>query len=160
MIVSANLLDLSQKIKDLCPPRYLISTAESCTGGLISASLTATPGASDYYGYGFITYANQAKIDVLGVKAKTLRDFGAVSEAVAIEMAQGCLRQAKSDLALAVTGIAGPSGGTADKPVGTTIFAVATNKGVNSSKFLFKGSRQEIRLAAAAKGLELILENL
>src|SRR5581483_8618600 len=104
-----------------------IATAESCTGGLISALLTEIAGASAVFERGFITYSNQSKIDQLGVEKETIAEHGAVSEAVAAAMAQAAMQRARVDLSVAVTGIAGPDGGTKDKPVGLVHIAVAAH---------------------------------
>lgn len=165
MIFSDELISIAYKINKLLntdrkTENFYISTAESCTGGLISAALTAIPGSSNYYDRGFITYSNQAKIEMLGVNEKTIENFGAVSEETAKEMAIGCLDKSKSQISLAVTGIAGPGGGNKQKPVGTVIFAVATNKNLDSYRFLFQGNRDEIRQQAAIKGLEIIYGSL
>ena len=106
-----------------------MTTAESCTGGLISGALTAIAGSSDVFGVGFVTYANQAKIDCLGVSPLSLEKDGAVSEAVAFEMVHGALEMSGADIALAVTGIAGPGGGSLEKPVGLVYIAAARRDG-------------------------------
>lgn len=132
-------------IKILIEKKLSISTAESCTGGMIGSLLTSVSGASEVYGYGFITYANEAKENILGVKTDTLIKYGAVSEQTAHEMALGALNVSKSDIAISVTGIAGPGGGTKEKPVGLVYTAVATEKGVNVKKLILKGTRDEVR---------------
>ena len=104
-----------------------IAVAESCTGGLLSSSLTSIPGASSYFNCGFITYSNESKIKMLNVDSQTIELFGAVSEKVAYEMAVGAGQNSQSDLAISVTGIAGPSGGTAEKPVGMVCFGFYVN---------------------------------
>ncbi len=102
-----------------------LATAESCTGGLLAAVITEVPGASDVFERGFVTYSNAAKTELLGVPAPLILEFGAVSEEVARAMAAGALARSHAEIAISVTGIAGPSGGTADKPVGTVCFALA-----------------------------------
>lgn len=136
-------------------------TAESCTGGLVAGCLTAVPGASDVFAYGFITYANEAKTKILGVPEALLADPGpgAVSEEVARAMAEGAKRTASAGLALAVTGIAGPDGGTAEKPVGLVHMAASAKETLHE-RHQFSGSRDEIRLAAVAAALELGLKAL
>jgi nicotinamide-nucleotide amidase len=106
----------------------IITTAESCTGGLLAACLTEIAGASDVYAYGFVSYANEAKEDLLGVPKDLLMRHGAVSEPVARAMAEGALKRAKADLALAITGVAGPGGGSKEKPVGLIHMAAASTK--------------------------------
>lgn len=134
----------------------LLATAESCTGGLIGAALTEVPGSSDVVDRGFITYSNTAKQQMLGVKADTLRAFGAVSEEVAQEMAAGALRHAKVGLAVAVTGIAGP-GGSDHKPEGRVCFGLADAGGVYSETQDFGAlGRENVRRATVAHALSLL----
>lgn len=139
-----------------------IAVAESCTGGLVSAALTAVPGSSDVLNVGFVTYSNEAKKSVLGVGSDILETFGAVSIATAWAMAQGALDRSGVDVAVSITGIAGPDGGTVQKPVGTVVFARA-RKGADpddvmaDTKFFDDGNRGEIRLQAALVALELLL---
>ena len=140
-----------------------VAVAESCTGGLVAAALTEVPGSSDVFDCGFNTYSNTAKQNILGVTDDLLDTFGAVSVAVAWEMAKGALENADSDVAVAITGIAGPGGGTEKKPVGTVVFAKAeksreTDEIVADRKnFDPDGSRADIRLQAALVALELLL---
>ena len=138
----------------------LIATAESCTGGLIAASFTETAGSSAWFSRGYVTYANQAKIDMLGVDAATLAAGGAVSEAVAIQMARGALRGADVLLSMAVTGIAGPDGGTPDKPVGTVCFGLADRQTTYARTARFSGNRDEIRRQAVDFALAFLNETL
>lgn len=139
-----------------------IVVAESCTGGLVSAALTAIPGSSDVFEAGFITYANSAKILNLKVATDILETFGAVSIATAWGMAQGALDRSDADVAVAITGIAGPDGGTAQKPVGTVVFARA-KRGENpkdvvaDTKQFGDIGRGEIRIQAALVALELLM---
>jgi len=133
-----------------------ISIAESCTGGLISHRITNVPGSSDYYDCGGIAYSNQSKIDILHVSPETLKKFGAVSRQTAIEMAQGIKQVSGSDLALAVTGIAGPGGGTPKKPVGLVYICLASDESVVCKEFKFKGKREEIKFQASEAALEMI----
>ena len=121
-----------------------IAVAESCTGGLLSSSLTAIPGASSYFNCGFITYSNESKIKMLNVDSQTIELFGAVSERVAYEMAVGAGQHSQSDLAISVTGIAGPSGGTAEKPVGMVCFGFYVEGEVSTTTQFFSGVRSEI----------------
>ncbi|HKQ44040.1 MAG TPA: CinA family protein [Rhizomicrobium sp.] len=135
-----------------------IATAESCTGGLIAALLTEIAGASDVFGRGFVTYSNQAKQDLLGVPAATLRQHGAVSEPVARIMAEGAIRNSTAQLSVAVTGIAGPGGGTDAKPVGLVHIAVARAGQPTLHRELRFGDigRSAIRLASVAAALEML----
>jgi len=135
-----------------------LGVAESCTGGLVGAMLTSVPGASDYLLFDAVTYANAAKESVLGVSPDTLRAHGAVSEEVAAEMAEGALRIAGADLAVAITGIAGPGGGSPEKPVGTVCFALA-RRGAETftHRRRIPGDRDRIRTLAAYVALRLVL---
>jgi len=135
-----------------------IATAESCTGGLIAALLTEIPGSSDVFGRGFVTYSNKAKEDMLGVPAATLRQHGAVSEAVARIMAEGAIRNSTAQLSVAVTGIAGPGGGTDEKPVGLVHIAAArAGEPTLHREYRFGDiGRSAIRLASVAAALEML----
>lgn len=136
-------------------------TAESCTGGGVSQAVTAISGSSDWFERGFVTYSNAAKQELLGVKETTLRRFGAVSEETACEMAAGALRASRGTLAVAITGIAGPSGGTAAKPVGTVCFAWARKGERPSSETRhFSGDRESVRRQSVIRALEGVLELL
>ncbi len=135
-----------------------LTTAESCTGGLVSAAITAVPGASEVLGAGFVTYSNAAKTQILGVPATLIDTVGAVSEAVARRMAEGARLRAAADLAVAITGIAGPGGGSAEKPVGTVWFALASARGTDSHHRLFAGDRDAVRDASAGFALTLLLD--
>ncbi|MBL0924805.1 MAG: CinA family protein [Sphingomonadaceae bacterium] len=141
----------------------MISTAESCTGGLVAAAITEIPGSSAVLGHGYVTYSNAAKIAMLGVNEDIIDTFGAVSVACAWAMAQGALKRSGADIAVAISGVAGPDGGTAQKPVGTVVFAVA-EKGkdaneVNADRMDFGAdkSRAEIRTIATLHALTLLL---
>lgn len=135
-----------------------IATAESCTGGLIAAALTDVPGASAVLDRGFISYSNEAKIEVLRVEADSLEHYGAVSARVAEEMAQGALEFSHADVAISVTGIAGPSGGSDKKPVGLVFLGLATNKDVLMHyQCNFSGTREDIRMQTVAEALKLLL---
>jgi len=142
---------------ELCRAQgILLATAESCTGGMVGAALTQTPGSSDVYERGFITYSNDAKRDMLGVQGETLAQAGAVSEDVAREMAQGALNHSRASLAVAVTGIAGP-GGSQHKPEGRVCFAVATPQRVTSETVEFGAiGRQAVRQGATNHALALL----
>jgi len=133
-----------------------IATAESCTGGLIAAALTEIAGSSDVFERGFVTYSNEAKMDLLGVPADLIAREGAVSEAVARAMAQGALAHGRADLALAVTGIAGPGGGSPDKPVGRVHLAAARGERLLHERCDFGDQgRARVRLLSAQRALDL-----
>lgn len=145
-LVDAEGADLPQKIFDLLRARRAtVSVAESCTGGGLAFLLTEISGSSDVFHQGYLTYSNQAKIDLLGVDEKALKANGAVSESTALAMAEGCRARSGADFAVAVTGIAGPTGGTPDKPVGTVWIAVASEGGARARKFQFRGDRKTVR---------------
>ena len=139
-----------------------IAVAESCTGGLVCAALTEIPGASEIFEAGYVTYSNAAKIDDLGVSEEVVETFGAVSVATAWAMARGALSASKADLAVAITGIAGPGGGTPTKPVGTVVFARA-ERGADPSQIVADqkhfdvDGRSGVRLQAALCALELLM---
>ena len=134
--------------------KYTIALAESCTGGALSSSLTSIAGASSYFNCAFITYSNNSKVQMLGVDQKTIELFGAVSEKVAFEMAFGAGEKSNSHLAIAVTGIAGPSGGTAEKPVGMVCFGFFINGKVETTTQFFSGARSDIVSQSVAFALE------
>jgi len=135
-----------------------IATAESCTGGLIAASLAAVPGASAALERGFITYSNEAKMELLGVPADLLKQHGAVSKPVALAMVEGALARSPADIAVAVTGIAGPDGGTAEKPVGLVHIAAARRDGetLHEEKRFGDIGRHEIQAQTVAAALDLM----
>ncbi len=137
-----------------------ISTAESCTGGLLGAYLTAVPGSSRYYMGGVIAYDNLLKIKLSGVREETLKDHGAVSGETVIEMAEGISNNAGADIAIAISGVAGPSGGTVEKPVGTVFFGFHSSVGSFSEKRLFRGGRDEIRLRSVEFALKKLADIL
>jgi competence/damage-inducible protein CinA-like protein len=149
--------DMAELVLQMCRERGLtIGTAESCTGGLLGARLTAIPGSSDVYSGGIISYGNDVKSKLLGVRDVTLEKHGAVSEETAREMAEGCLRSLGTTLGIAITGIAGPGGGTPEKPVGTVWIAVA---GIGSTRTLgrqYVGDREEIRLRSTQASLDQV----
>lgn len=148
-------LSLEEKVGQLLRARKLtLAVAESCSGGLICHRLTNVPGSSDYFLGGLVTYSNQAKIDLLKVPASTLQTSGAVSAPTAEAMALGAAAQFHADVAVAVTGIAGPSGGSPEKPVGTVYMGLATSLGVKSRHCLFHGSREEIKILTAQTALD------
>ncbi len=134
---------------------WMLATAESCTGGWIGACVTTIAGSSAWYDRGFITYTNAAKQQMLGVREETLRECGAVSEATVLEMAQGALTHSGAQLAVSVSGIAGPGGGTLDKPVGTVCIGWAVRGGrAQARRFLFPGEREAVRRQAVVAALE------
>lgn len=135
-----------------------VVTAESCTGGLIAGALTAVPGSSEVVYGGFVTYANEAKIGMIGVPYAMLKQYGAVSRHVAEAMAEGALGTAGTHVAIAVTGIAGPDGGTAEKPVGLVHFGLATIDGTQHVQHVFPGNRDEVRHATVVTALNMLLE--
>ena len=135
----------AKKLTELLTSKNMsIAIAESCTGGSLSSSLTSIPGASSYFNCGFITYSNQSKVTMLNVDSQTIELFGAVSEKVAYEMAMGAGQNSKSHLAISVTGIAGPSGGTPEKPVGMVCFGFYVDGNVTTTTQFFSGVRSEI----------------
>ena len=139
----------------------MIATAESCTGGGIAAAITRVPGSAKWFDRGFVTYHNLAKHQMLGVREATLHRYGAVSEAVARQMAAGALRRSQADVSVSVTGIAGPGGGSKEKPVGTVWFAwAAKGAEVQSRMFRFKGDRYEVRRQTVAMALQGIIDLL
>jgi nicotinamide-nucleotide amidase len=137
-----------------------LSLAESCTGGLVAERITTVPGASAYFPGGVVSYANEAKVELLGVAEATLDAHGAVSEETAREMAAGARERFGATYALAITGVAGPSGGTAEKPVGTTCFALADAEGVTSERRNFGGGRAWVRLRASQHALDMLRRRL
>jgi nicotinamide-nucleotide amidase len=148
-------------VLEACRARGLkIATAESCTGGLVAGALTEVAGSSDVVDRGFITYSNEAKQQMLGVPAVTLRDYGAVSRQTAEAMAYGALSKAKVDLAVAITGIAGPGGGSVDKPVGLVHFAAVTRDGtfMHAAKRYGDIGRREVRQKAVLQTLAMLKE--
>jgi nicotinamide-nucleotide amidase len=133
-----------------------VATAESCTGGLLAKMLTDIPGSSSYFSFGWVTYANQAKEELLGVSPALLQQFGAVSEPVVLAMAAGARVRAGSTFALSISGIAGPDGGTATKPVGTVWIGFAWQGGADARMFVFPGDREFIRDRSARMALTLL----
>jgi nicotinamide-nucleotide amidase len=152
---------MQEVIGELCRARGLrISAAESCTGGLVLARLTEVPGSSDYVDRGVVVYSNQSKIDLLGVPAEVIANHGAVSERVAVAMASGMARTAGTDLAIGVTGIAGPGGGTPEKPVGMVVIAAAWARDqridTRVRTFNFVGGREMVRFQASQAALDMV----
>lgn len=143
-------------VRQLAGRGLTLALAESCTGGRIADKITNVPGASAVFIAGFVTYANAAKEKFLGVRAETLKQSGAVSENVAREMAEGARRETGADFALSVTGIAGPGGGTAEKPVGMVFIALASARGTVVEARLNAFGREEFKEATARQALELL----
>lgn len=137
-----------------------VSVAESCTGGRLGDMLTDVPGSSDYFLGGVISYSDNAKVNLLGVKPRTLKAKGAVSEEVAIQMAAGVRTKVGADIGIGITGIAGPAGGTPTKPVGLVYVAVSSTRSSECSRNVFRGSRSSIKDQSARKALELLGEFL
>ena len=136
-----------------------IATAESCTGGLLAATITDLPGASEHYAGGIVAYANKVKVRRLGVDPGDLASHGAVSEAVALQMASGACRRFSADVAMAVTGIAGPGGGTPEKPVGTVWMAVGSSDGKGwARRVRFAGDRSAVRARSVEEVLSMAVE--
>jgi len=160
-MISVELFEAASEVLGLCGGRGLtLATAESCTGGLIATALTATPGSSKVLDRGYVTYSNAAKVADLGVPADLIRQKGAVSEEVARAMAEGAIEAADVDLALSVTGIAGPDGGTPQKPVGLVHIAVAHRGGKSLHRECRYGNigRGEVRRLSALAALALMKE--
>lgn len=139
---------------------WLLCSAESCTGGLIAAACTDLSGSSQWFDRGFVTYSNAAKTEQLGVAPALIAQFGAVSEPVVRAMVAGAMAHSNAQVAVAVTGIAGPGGGSADKPVGTVWFGFATDQQIHSEKCQFNGDRAEIRRAAVQHAITRLAELL
>ena len=158
-----NALNIAKELADvLVPQGWKIALAESCTGGLVCATLTELAGSSEWFERGYITYSNQAKTECLGVAAELIGSYGAVSEPVAKAMAEGALRGAKAKAAIAITGIAGPSGGSTEKPVGTVCFGWSLQNAAGviettCATKIFEGDRQVVRLQATSYALSELL---
>jgi nicotinamide-nucleotide amidase len=157
------LWDLAQRTVDKAGAEgMMIAAAESCTGGLVAAAITDVPGASAVLDRGFVTYSNEAKVEMLGVPLMLIAQYGAVSGPVARAMAKGALAHSRADIAVSVTGVAGPSGGTARKPVGLVWFGLAVKSGgVRLERRVFTdGDRNLVRLRASETALRLLLNGL
>lgn len=139
--------------------RQCLATAESCTGGWVAKEITSVPGCSHWFERGFVTYTNRAKQEMLGVRAETLERFGAVSEETVREMAEGALRNSHAQVSVAISGIAGPGGGSAEKPVGTVWLAWAGDAFATVTRHrLYSGDREAVRRQAVADALEGLME--
>lgn len=157
MIDEATLGEAADLLAVLRAAGLRVALAESCTGGLIAAALTHIPGSSDVVDRGFVTYSNAAKTELLGVPAELIATVGAVSEAVAARMAAGALERSAADIAVSVTGVAGPGGGSDAKPVGTVWFGIAAHgRPARAESRLLAGDRAAVRLAAVRHALALI----
>ncbi|HRR32578.1 MAG TPA: CinA family protein [Kiritimatiellia bacterium] len=152
-------MNLENRLVEACVARGVtLATAESCTGGLVAARITAVSGSSAAFLGGIVSYANTVKMEVLGVPQGVLQQFGAVSEACAAAMADGARQRLKADYAAAVTGIAGPTGGSPEKPVGLVCFGLAAPDAVRAEHRIFSGDRGAIRFQATEHALTLLLE--
>ena len=155
-----NLENLSTELGALLQKKNMFFTsAESCTGGLLSQSIVSVAGSSGWFGCSFVTYSNISKHKILGVSKDSLKRFGAVSEEVVTEMVDGAVAESRADLGVAISGIAGPGGGSPDRPVGTVCIAwKLKDKQAIRSTFLFEGNRNEVRYATVVKSLEEAIE--
>ena len=160
--MDSDLATLSEAVgAALCKHSLTLATAESCTGGWVAQVVTHTAGSSAWFERGFITYANDAKVEMLGVRLETLETHGAVSREVAEEMAAGALIHSKALISLSITGIAGPTGGSPDKPVGTVCFAwYSRGQAPESERRQFSGNRETIRRQAVVFALEGLLQRM
>lgn len=140
--------------------KLMVATAESCTGGLIAKSLTDLAGSSDWFERGFVTYSNAAKIEMIGVPESVIAEYGAVSEAVANSMASGARHHSAAECSIAVTGVAGPAGGSDEKPIGTVWISVAIKDQIFTQKYLFAGDRDAIRQATMLQAIQNLLQLL
>ena len=147
-------------VKMLKAAKMTVTTVESCTGGLLSGTLVDVAGVSDVFNQAFVTYANEAKHSLVGVKKETLDSYGAVSEETAREMAEGGAKAAKADACLSVTGIAGPDGGTAEKPVGLVYIGCHVKGNTVVEKNVFSGTRREVREQSVLAALKLLKKQL
>lgn len=157
-LIGEELSQLQELVSLLRSRKLTIAFAESCTGGLLSATVASLAGVSDVFMGSVVSYSYEAKVDLLGVQASTLKNEGAVSEGVALQMAQGARKQLQVDIALAITGIAGPTGGTPDKPVGTVCFAVSgPGLAETAIRKHFSGMRAEVQDASVRFALEYLV---
>ncbi len=154
-------LFLEEQIVDLmCEKKVTLATAESCTGGMLASRIIDVPGVSEVFKAGFVTYANEAKQNLIGVKEETLAQFGAVSEQTAKEMVLGAIKAGKADMAVATTGIAGPGGGTKEKPVGLVYIACGSADDIVVERCFFDGNRKEIRQASVEHALGMLYREI
>lgn len=157
IIMTQTLIDITTKLDEL---GHTVTCAESCTGGLLAAELTRLPGSSNWFNMGYVTYSNQAKKQLLNVNETTLRHYGAVSEECVREMALGALINSKANYAISISGIAGPTGGSAEKPVGTVWFGLATKQRIWAKNYQFNGNRDTIRTQAVEYALRFLRQYL
>ena len=158
-MIGADIREAAKRVLDLCRASGVhVVTAESCTGGLVAAALTEIPGSSDVVDRGFVTYSDDAKREMLGVPAATLKRHGAVSARTAKAMAVGALKNSRADLAVSITGIAGPGGGSKQKPVGLVYFAAASRDGRRIARKRLYGAigRRRVRLRSVLEALALL----
>ena len=147
----------AEKVFKLCLKKKIkLSFADSCTGGLLSSLITSFPNSSKIFISGFITYSDLSKQKMIGVKSNTLKKYGAVSKEVAIEMVNGIWNKNKINIALSITGIAGPTGQTKNKKVGLVYIGIKSKKGIQINEFDFKGNREKIRLVSVEKAIDMI----
>ncbi|MDR1371453.1 MAG: CinA family protein [Dysgonamonadaceae bacterium] len=142
----------------LLKKKLTLGTAESCTGGRMAGLITSVPGSSAYFNGGIVSYSNEIKHSLLGVSQSDLDSYGAVSEQVVVQMSKGARQALKSDCAIATSGIAGPDGGTPDKPVGTVWIAVSYKETTAARRFQFSGNREENMLSSANSGINMLLD--
>lgn len=147
-------------VQTLAEMGLTISTAESCTGGMVASTIIDVVGASDVYNEGFITYSNEAKVKYLNVSEETLQKYGAVSEQVVREMASGCRVVTGSDVAVVTSGIAGPGGGSVEKPVGLVYIACAYKDVIETRDFKFDGDRTQVRMQATVEAIQMVMDLL
>ncbi|MFA5033823.1 MAG: CinA family protein [bacterium] len=154
-------MNLSKELARILKEKKLtISVVESCSGGLIQKIITDTAGSSEYFLGGVVAYSNELKEKLIGVKHSTLLKYGAVSKETSVELANGITKITGSDIGISTTGIAGPGGGTKDKPVGLVYIGICIGKKTTSYKYLFKGNREKIRKQTAEEGLKKVIEML
>lgn len=156
-----SLLKLAGKVAKLaCISSSTISTAESCTGGMLASTITEIPGASRYFSSGFITYSNQSKVDLLDIDPAIINQFGAVSEKIVTLMAMKCRQKTKTSISIAISGLAGPERGNERAPVGTVYIAITLPHGTKCYQFKFEGNRQQIRIQTCVEALKILLGEL
>ena len=147
-------------VKLLIEKGMKISTAESCTGGLVAQRITSVAGSSACFDLGVVTYANEQKTKILGVSEESLKNFGAVSEEVALEMSKGAKRISGADFAVGITGLAGPGGATDEKPVGLVYISICGENIHEAEKFIFSGTRDEVRFQASDEAMKFVIREL